>query len=588
MWLEGTNPSIQPLLEWVDATAKITRPDAVVWCDGSSEQFQSLIKLMVTDGTLIKLNQEKFPNCYLHRSNPNDVARSEEKTFICTKNGEDVGPTNNWMSAEEGEAKLLRLFESSMTGRTMYVIPYLLGPAGSPYAQAGVELTDSPYVAVSMAIMTKVGKLAIEHIKDGKFVKGIHSTGQLDPDKRYICHFPDKQLIMSFNSNYGGNALLSKKCHALRIASVMARDEGWLAEHMLVMGIEDPGGTVTYVAGAFPSASGKTNLAMLEPPEYMNDWKVWAISDDIAWLHLDSEGRFRAINPESGFFAVATNTNVRTNPRIMETVKQNTIFTNVALAMDLTPWWEGIGEHYRKLWDWQGRVWTAGKGSAAHPNSRFTTSINQYRHLSKEYNNPNGVPIAAIIFGGRRSDLVPLVFESFSWEHGVLMGAMLKVETTAAAAGVVGVLRNDPMAMRPFCGYHIADYFKHWLSFRSNSHNLPRIFQMNAFRMGRDGRFLWPGYSHNLIILKWVLDRCNGRGNAVETPIGYVPTPDSLNLAGINLPDSTIDEILHVNNAAWMDEVESAALFFKTLGEQFPETLWHEVSKFRDRLQSSI
>ena len=588
MWLEGTNPSIQPLLEWVDATAKITRPDAIVWCDGSSEQFQSLIKLMVTDGTLIKLNQEKFPNCYLHRSNPNDVARSEEKTFICTKNGEDVGPTNNWMSAEEGEAKLLRLFESSMTGRTMYVIPYLLGPAGSPYAQPGVELTDSPYVAVNMAIMTKVGKLAIEHIKDGKFVKGIHSTGQLDPDKRYICHFPDKQLIMSFNSNYGGNALLSKKCHALRIASVMARDEGWLAEHMLVIGIEDPGGTVTYVAGAFPSASGKTNLAMLEPTEYMKDWKVWAISDDIAWLHLDSEGRFRAINPESGFFAVATNTNVRTNPRIMETVKQNTIFTNVALAMDLTPWWEGIGEHYRKLWDWQGRVWTAGKGSAAHPNSRFTTSINQYRHLSKEYNNPNGVPIAAIIFGGRRSDLVPLVFESFSWEHGVLMGAMLKVETTAAAAGVVGILRNDPMAMRPFCGYHIADYFKHWLSFRSNSHNLPRIFQMNAFRMGRDGRFLWPGYSHNLIILKWVLDRCNGRGNAVETPIGYVPTPDSLNLDGLNLPDSTIDELLHVNNAAWMDEVESAALFFKTLGEQFPETLSQELSKFRDRLQSSI
>ena len=588
MWLEGTNPSIQPLLEWVDATAKITRPDAVVWCDGSSEQFQSLIKLMVTDGTLIKLNQEKFPNCYLHRSNPNDVARSEEKTFICTKNGEDVGPTNNWMSAEEGEAKLLRLFESSMTGRTMYVIPYLLGPAGSPYAQPGVELTDSPYVAVNMPIMTKVGKLAIEHIKDGKFVKGIHSTGQLDPDKRYICHFPDKQLIMSFNSNYGGNALLSKKCHALRIASVMARDEGWLAEHMLVMGIEDPGGTVTYVAGAFPSASGKTNLAMLEPTEYMKDWKVWAISDDIAWLHLDSEGRFRAINPESGFFAVATNTNVRTNPRIMETVKQNTIFTNVALAMDLTPWWEGIGEHYRKLWDWQGRVWTAGKGSAAHPNSRFTTSINQYRHLSKEYNNPNGVPLAAIIFGGRRSDLVPLVFESFSWEHGVLMGAMLKVETTAAAAGVVGVLRNDPMAMRPFCGYHIADYFKHWLSFRSNSHNLPRIFQMNAFRMGRDGRFLWPGYSHNLIILKWVLDRCNGRGNAVETPIGYVPTPDSLNLDGLNLPDSTIDELLHVNNAAWMDEVESAALFFKTLGEQFPETLSQELSKFRNRLQSSI
>jgi len=578
---------IEPhLLEWVTAVAKITKPVGIVWCDGSSEEFLSLITLMIADGTLIKLNPEKYPNCYLHRSNPSDVARTEEATFICATDRDDAGPTNNWMPSDEGEARLLRLFDGSMTGRTMYVIPYLLGPAGSAYSQVGIELTDSRYVAVNMEVMTKVGKIAVEHIKDGEFVKGIHSTGQLDPKRRYICHFPDKKLIMSLNSNYGGNALLSKKCHALRIASVMARDEGWLAEHMLIIGIEDPEGAVTYLTGAFPSASGKTNLAMLKPPDYMKDWKVWAISDDIAWIHLDSEGRFRAINPESGFFAVAPNTNIKTNPQIMETVRKNTIFTNVALSMDRTPWWEGMGEHPRKLWDWQGRVWTAGKGSAAHPNSRFTTSINQYRFLSPEYNNPNGVPITAIIFGGRRSDLVPLVYESFSWEHGVLMGAMLRVETTAAAAGEVGVLRYDPMAMRPFCGYHIADYFKHWLSFRSKSEKLPKIFQINAFRMGRDGRFLWPGYGHNLVVLKWILDRCRGTADAVETPIGYVPTPDSLNLSAMNLPESIIEELLQVDKAGWTDEIESAWLFFKTLGDQFPDTLWRELSKLRDRLQT--
>jgi len=573
------------LLDWVTTVAGVTKPDGIVWCDGSDEEFQSLIKLMTADGTLIKLNQEKYPRCYLHRSNPNDVARTEEATFICTTNKEDVGPTNNWMPSDEGEAKLRGLFDGCMTGRTMYVIPYLLGPVGSTYSQVGVELTDSRYVAVNMEIMTKVGKVAIEHMKDGEFVKGIHSTGQLDPTRRYICHFPDKKLIMSLNSNYGGNALLSKKCHALRIATVLARDEGWLAEHMLIIGIEDPEGTVAYVTGAFPSASGKTNLAMLNPPEYMKDWKVWAVSDDIAWIHLDSEGRFRAINPESGFFAVAPNTNIKTNPRIMETVRKNTIFTNVALAMDKTPWWEGMGDHPRKLWDWQGRVWTAGKGSAAHPNSRFTTSINQYRFLSPEYTNPSGVPITAIIFGGRRSDLVPLVYESFNWEHGVLMGAMLRVETTAAAAGEVGVLRYDPMAMKPFCGYHIADYFSHWLSFRSNSENLPRIFQINAFRTGKDGRFLWPGYGHNLVVLKWILDRCRGRADAVETPIGYVPMPDSLNLIGLNLPRSTIEELLQVDKTAWMDEIESSWLFFKTLGERFPNILFQELSKLRERLR---
>ena len=542
---------------------------------------------MVKDGTLIKLNAETYPNCYLHRSDPNDVSRSEEATFICTENKDDAGPTNNWMASSEAHAKLLRLFDGCMNGRTMYVIPYLLGPVSSPYAQAGVELTDSPYVVANMELMTKVGKAALEHLNASKFVKGVHSTGTLDSRNKYICHFTDEKLIMSLNSNYGGNALLSKKCHSLRLASVMARDEGWLAEHMLIIGLEDPNGEVTYLTGAFPSASGKTNLAMLRPPEYMKGWNVRAVSDDIAWIHLDSDGTFRAINPESGFFAVATNTSLKTNPRIMEMVKKNTIFTNVALSSDDTPWWEGMGEHPRKLWDWRGRVWMAGKspGSAAHPNSRFTTSIHQYPFLSPKYDNPNGVPITAILFGGRRSELVPLVYESFSWEHGVLMGAMLRVETTAAASGEVGVLRNDPMAMKPFCGYHIADYFIHWLSFRSRSRKLPRIFQINPFRLGRDGKFLWPGYSHNLVILKWIIERCKGKAEAVETPIGFVPTVDSLRIEGMNVPEATMNELLAVDSAAWMDELEFAWLFFESLGERFPQTLRGELSKLMDRLR---
>jgi phosphoenolpyruvate carboxykinase (GTP) len=574
------------VVEWVDAVAKLTKPNNVLWCDGSDEEFRSFISLMIADGTLIKLNEKMYPECYLHRSNPNDVARSEEATFICTKKN-DVGPTNNWMHSDDAHAKLLKLFDGCMIGRTMYVIPYLLGPEGSPYSQVGVELTDSPYVAVNMKIMTKMGMAALEHLKDAEFVKGVHSIGSFDPNNRYICHFPEEKLIMSVNSNYGGNALLSKKCHSLRLASVMARDGGWLAEHMLIIGIEDPDGEVTYVTGAFPSASGKTNLTMLKPPDYMNGWNVWAVSDDIAWIHLDSEGRFRAINPESGFFAVAPNTSMKTNPRIMQMVKKNTIFTNVALSSDKTPWWEGMGEHPRKLWDWQGKVWMAGRspGSAAHPNSRFTTSIHQYPSLSLEYGNPNGVPIAAIIFGGRRSDLLPLVYESFSWEHGVLMGAMLRVETTAAAMGEVGVLRNDPMAMRPFCGYHIVDYFNHWLSFRSRTEKLPKIFQINAFRMGPDGKFLWPGYSHNLVVLKWIIDRCKGRVDAVETPIGYVPTSDSLTSDGMNVAKSTVDQLLTVDEEGWMDELESSRLYFETLGERFPRTLSEELSKLMTRLR---
>jgi phosphoenolpyruvate carboxykinase (GTP) len=579
----------QRLIEWVDAVAKTTKPDKIVWCTGSDEEFRSLVNQMLVDGTLIKLNQRTYPNCYLHRSDPNDVARSEEATFICTENKDDAGSTNNWMSSDEAHAKLQNLLDGCMGGRTMYVIPYLLGPLNSPYAQVGVELTDSPYVAVNMKIMTKVGQCALVHMNANGFVKGVHSLCKLDSRNKYICHFPDEKLIVSLNSNYGGNALLSKKCHSLRLGSVMARDEGWLAEHMLIIGIEEPDGTMTYVTGAFPSASGKTNLAMLKPPEYMKGWNVWAVSDDIAWIHLDSEGTFRAINPESGFFAVAPNTSMKTNPRMMEMVKQNTIFTNVALSSDRTPWWEGMGDHPRKLWDWQGKVWMAGRspGSAAHPNSRFTTSIRQYPSLSPEYDNPNGVPITAMIFGGRRSELVPLVYQSFSWEHGILMGAMLRVETTAAASGEVGVLRNDPMAMKPFCGYHIADYFNHWLSFQSRSARLPKIFQINPFRLGRDGRFLWPGYSHNLVMLKWIIERSRGNVEAVETPIGYVPTPTSLHVEGIEIPETTMNELLHVDKNAWLDELESTWLFFESLGDKMPKALQQELSKLMDRLRST-
>lgn len=582
------NSAHQRIVEWVDTVAKLTKPIRIIWCDGSQEEFRSLIDGMVTDGTLIKLNERAYPNCYLHRSSPNDVARSEEATFICTEKKDDAGPTNYWMSSKEAHAKLNKLFDGCMNGRTMYVIPYLLGPTGSLYGQVGVEVTDSPYVAANMEIMTKVSKAAFDHLQDGNFVKGIHSRGTLDPKGKYICHFPAERLIMSLNSNYGGNALLSKKCHALRLASVMAKEKGWLAEHMLIIGVERPDGAVTYVTGAFPSASGKTNLTMLKPPEYMEGWNVWAVSDDIAWMHLDTEGTFRAINPESGFFAVAPNTSLKTNPRIMEMIRKNTIFTNVALSSDNTPWWEGLGEHPRKLWDWQGRVWTAGRspGSAAHPNSRFTTSIHQYPSLSPEYDNPSGVPVSAILFGGRRSDLVPLVFESFSWEHGVMMGAMLKVETTAAASGQVGVLRNDPMAMKPFCGYNIADYFTHWLSFRSRSEKLPRIFQINPFRLDRDGKFLWPGYSHNLVLLKWIVERCMGTAEAVATPIGYVPTVASLKLEGLNVADSTLGELLRVDRVAWMDELESSQLFFESLGEKFPPVLFQELSKLTDRLRT--
>jgi len=505
------------LKEFIEDVAEITRPDRIVICDGSEEEYRSLIGKMLTDGTLIELDQEKYSNCYLHRSDPKDVARTEHLTYICSRSRDDAGPTNNWMPPEEAKTRLNSLFEGSMKGRVMYVIPYIMGPEDSPYSQIGVQITDSPYVVVNMKIMTRMGKKALDRLGGSdNFVRGVHSLRDLNPERRYICHFPEENLIMSIGSGYGGNALLSKKCHSLRLASVMARNEGWLAEHMLILGLKDSSGEVTYMTGAFPSASGKTNLAMLKPPETQRGWRVWTLGDDIAWIHIGRDGRFWAINPESGFFAVAPGTSMKTNPYLMEKVKKNTIFTNFAVTAQRTPWWDGMGDPPdTDVFDWQGKPWNPGKTKAAHPNARITTPIGQMPCVSPRWEDPQGVPISAILFGGRRATLTPLVYEAFNWIHGVFIGATMGAETTVAAVGEVGIVRRDPMAMRPFCGYNIADYFHHWVEMGSMASNPPKIFHVNWFRTDRDGRFLWPGFGENIRVLKWIVERVKGRGEAV-------------------------------------------------------------------------
>jgi len=574
------------LVEWVDEVASRTRPDSVVWCDGSEQEYRIFVDQMLKEGTLIELDQKRYPNCYLHRSDPDDVARTEASTFICTPERADAGPNNNWMNNREAENLLWRIFDGCMAGRTMYVAPYLLGPSNSPYCQVGVEITDSLYVVISLRIMTRMGAIALERLKDrDQFVRGIHSIGTMNHSLRYVCHFPNTKLIMSINSNYGGNALLSKKSHSLRIASVAAREEGWLAEHMLIVGIEDGSGRLTYLSGAFPSASGKTNLAMLKPPPSLNDFKVWLLGDDIAWLHLSADGRLYAINPEVGFFCVASNSSAKTNPNLMEAIRKNTIFTNVGLTAERTPWWDAQPPAASVL-DWRGRTWHPGGATAAHPNSRFTIPIRRYPMLSPKSDDPHGVPVSAILFGGRRSELVPLVYEASSWEHGVLVGAMMKVETTAAADGTVGRLREDPMAMMPFCGYDMGAYFQHWLDFSRKSKNLPRIFHVNWFRRGKDGRFVWPGYGENLRVLKWIVGRVNGEAEAVETPIGNLPAPGSLDLKGLDLPKGAIEELLYVDREGWLKEVSSFEKFFKTFGDRFPKALWQEYWNLIARLQS--
>jgi len=572
------------LRDWVADVAKLTRPDRIQWCDGSQSERDALIELMLARGDLIALNQTTHPDCYLHRSDPSDVARVEHLTYVCTRKREDAGPNNNWMDPAEANRKVDALFDGSMRGRTMYVVPYCMGPLESPYARCGVEITDSPYVALSMRIMTRMGAPALRRLeRDGTFVRGLHSIGDLDPERRLIMHFPEELSIKSVGSGYGGNALLGKKCHALRIASWQARGEGWLAEHMLIVGVESPEGETHYLACAFPSACGKTNLAMLVPPATLPGWKVWTIGDDIAWLSIDGDGRLRAINPESGFFGVAPGTNPKTNRNAYEMIRRNTIYTNVAVTADGQPWWEGLADG-KPAQDWQGRPYSPANGPAAHPNSRFTVAANQNPAYSPLTEAPDGVPITAILFGGRRRKVAPLVHEARDWRHGVLLGAGMASETTAAAVGQVGVVRRDPMAMKPFCGYNFGDYWAHWLRLEGRMSKPPRVFHVNWFRQDKDGRFLWPGFGENLRVLRWVIDRCAGRAGARETPIGFLPEPRDLDVRGLALAEDTLGKLLEVDPAAWRAEMDDIAGYLDEFGSRLPDALSREQQRTRAAL----
>ena len=580
------------LANWVEEVARFTKPDRIHWCDGSDAENAELIKQMLADGTLEILNQETHPGCYLHRSHPSDVARTEHLTFICSEQQTDTGPTNNWMAPAEARTKVWPLFDGAMKGRTLYVVPYLMGPDSSPYSKVGIEITDSAYVVANMRIMTRMGKIALDRLGDSTdFVKGLHSLGDLSPERRFICHFPQTKEIWSIGSGYGGNALLSKKCFALRIASTQARAEGWLAEHMLILGLEDPKGNTTYIAAAFPSACGKTNLAMLIPPLSQAGYKVWTVGDDIAWLRPGPDGRLWAINPENGFFGVAPGTNNETNPNALATIARNTIFTNVAVTKDRQPWWEGLGKPPEGTTDWRGNPYDASKGEpAAHPNSRFTAPASQCPGISPKFSDPQGVPISAIIFGGRRASLVPLVYQSLDWNHGVLVGMMLSSETTAAATGKTGVLRRDPMAMLPFCGYNMGDYLAHWLKVGKALKHPPRIFNVNWFRRGPQREFLWPGYGENLRVLRWIIERAssaaNASNNAIETPIGFVPTADAIDTRGLDVSASTMQDLLRIDADGWTQEMADIGEFLHKFGDRLPAALSAEVKRIRERLES--
>ncbi len=578
-----------PLEQWVDKTAQLTRPQNIYWCDGSEAEYNRLIQEMLKTSTLLELNQKEYPGCYLHRSDPSDVARTEHLTFVCTSNKDEAGPNNNWMPPSEAKEKVGALFSGAMKDRTMYVVPYIMGPTSSPYSQCGVELTDSPYVAVNMRIMTRMGKAALDRIgASDNYVKGLHSLGDLSPERRFIMHFPEERLIWSVGSGYGGNALLGKKCFALRLGSHMAKEEGWLAEHMLVLGIEEPSGRTTYIAAAFPSACGKTNLAMLVPPASQKGYKVWTVGEDIAWMHPGLDGRLWAINPEAGFFGVAPGTNSKTNPNVMATVRKNTIFTNVALTPHGTPYWEGMdGSPPHEAIDWQGKPWTPDSVTkAAHPNSRFTTPATQCPSMSPEWENPNGVPISAMLFGGRRASLIPLVYQSFNWQHGVFLGATMTSETTAAATGAVGVVRRDPMAMLPFCGYNMGNYFGHWLQMGQKLTNPPQIFRVNWFRMSPEGKYLWPGFGENLRVLRWVLERVHGEIGAAETPIGYLPHPSGLDVTGLDVTPETLRELLAVDRKGWQEAVTGQKEYFQKYGDRMPKEIWQQCEALEKRLQA--
>ena len=575
------------LNQWVAEVARLTRPDAIHWCDGSDAENAALIDKMLADGTLHRLNEETHPGSYLHRSHPDDVARVEHLTYVCTTHHEDAGPNNHWMAPDEAHAEIDALFDGCMQGRTMYVIPYCMGPIDSPLSRCGVEITDSPYVVANMRIMTRMGAAALARIeRDGTFVKGLHSIGELDPNRRYIMHFPEELTIKSYGSGYGGNALLGKKCHALRIASHQARQEGWLAEHMLILGIENPQGQTHYIAAAFPSACGKTNLAMLIPPEgYRRDgWKIWTIGDDICWMRPGPDGRLYAINPEAGFFGVAPGTSNKSNPNALASVQTNTIFTNVGVTADNQPWWEGIDNGQVPAIDWQGQPYDASVRPAAHPNSRFTVSAKQCPSYSAMSEDPQGVPISAIVFGGRRASLVPLVFEARDWTHGVLVGAAMGSETTAAATGAVGVMRRDPMAMKPFCGYNFADYFAHWLSFDKAGAKLPKVFHVNWFRKGDDGKFLWPGFGDNLRVLEWMIRRVEGSVAATETPIGHLPAAGDLNLDGVTLSDEARAKLFGLDRAGWQAEFANLGEYLAEYGPRLPQALLDEQQRIAGAL----
>ena len=578
--------SNQNLKQWVEEVRALTRPDNVHWCTGSAEENQQLINGMLQTGVFIELNQETHPNCYLHRSDPGDVARVEHLTFICTTAKEDAGPNNLWMDPDEAKAKMRDLYDGCMQGRTLYVMPYCMGPIDSPLSRCGVEITDSPYVVVNMRMMTRMGSAALARIeREGSFVKGLHSIGELDPERRFIMHFPEDLMIQSFGSGYGGNALLGKKCHALRIASYQARTEGWLAEHMLIVGIENPQGEVHYIAAAFPSACGKTNLAMLIPPKEYKGWKVWTIGDDICWMQPGEDGRLWAINPESGFFGVAPGTGAKTNPNALAMLNSEAIFTNVGVTADNQPWWEGKDDEV-PVTDWKGNPYSPEVGPAAHPNSRFTAPMKRCPSYSDQAEAARGVPISAIMFGGRRERLVPLVLESKSWQHGVLLGASMASETTAAAIGQVGVVRRDPMAMKPFCGYNFADYWTHWLSFSDRVSNLPPIFHVNWFRKDRDGKFMWPGFGDNMRVIEWIINRCKGETGINETAIGGMPHFEDININGLDTTRSTLEALLDVDTEAWSEEMEQIREYLEGYGERLPDQMIEELNNVVSSLKA--
>jgi phosphoenolpyruvate carboxykinase (GTP) len=581
--------------QWVDEMATMCQPDSITWCDGGDEERQRLTAQAVKTGEVVELNQEVLPGCLFHRTAANDVARTEHLTYICTSFQGDAGPTNNWMSPREAYAKAREYFTGAMKGRTMYVVPFAMGPVGSPFSKIGIELTDSIYVVLNMRIMTRMGTEVMDALgPQGEFTKCLHGKADLDVNRRLILHFPEDNAIWSVGSGYGGNVLLGKKCLALRIASVLARREKWLAEHMLILGIEEPNGRIQYVAAAFPSACGKTNLAMLLPPEGLKQkgYRIWTVGDDIAWIKLDTDGRLWAINPEMGFFGVVPGTNSRSNSVAMATINRDTIYTNVALKPDGTVWWEGHDDPPPvQALDWQGRAWKPGLKDkdgnailAAHPNSRFTTPFTNCPTHSFRYSQHHGVPIDAIIFGGRRATLAPLVYEALDWNHGVYVGASMASERTAAQVGALGEVRRDPMAMLPFCGYNMADYFGHWLDMGSRVKFKPKIFHVNWFRTDENGKFLWPGFGENLRIVEWILARCRNEVEAVETPIGHVPNPKDIDMTGLNMPNGAMDKLFAVIGKDWLAEVDAVGKFFDSFGTRMPDEMWRQHDLLRGRL----